>query len=383
MDKKEIKEILQEIEKEKNIGIEEGSDIDWKELLNKAWNGRKFIIVATAVFMALGLFSALTMTRQYTSTVTLVPELGKSSSSSSLSSITSMLGLGGMSLGASADAYNITVYPDVVASTPFTTNLFKMRVKDPEEEIDTTLVGYLTREKFSLSPAAIIGSITKPIFALFANDSLSTKSVTDINIFKLTKKQDKVVQYLNKAIQVEVDKKTGQTTIQVTMDNPVIAATVADTVCKHLREYITDYRTKKAREDLANYNKIADESYQRYLNATKAYAYYQDHNRGLILNAVISEGSRLANEVQIASQLYQQMKAQAEMARGKVIDEKPVFAIIQPASVPLRAANSRAKVLIIWTFIGFALSCAWVLYGKEYWLKGKNMFREIKSQDKL
>ena len=36
MDKKEIKEILQEIEKEKNIGIEEGSDIDWKELLNKA-----------------------------------------------------------------------------------------------------------------------------------------------------------------------------------------------------------------------------------------------------------------------------------------------------------------------------------------------------------
>lgn len=380
MDKKEIKEILQEIEKEKNIGIEKGSDIDWKELLNKAWNGRKFIVVATAVFMALGLFSALTMTRQYTSTVTLVPELGKSSSSSSLSSITSMLGLGGMSMGASADAYNITVYPDVVASTPFTTNLFKMRVKDPEEEIDTTLVGYLTREKFSLSPAAIIGSITKPIFALFANDSLSTKSVTDINIFKLTKKQDKVVQYLNKAIQVEVDKKTGQTTIQVTMDNPVIAATVADTVCKHLREYITDYRTKKAREDLANYNKIADESYQRYLNATKAYAYYQDHNRGLILNAVISEGSRLANEVQIASQLYQQMKAQAEMARGKVIDEKPVFAIIQPASVPLRAANSRAKVLIIWTFIGFALSCAWVLYGKEYWKKGKTMLNEIRSK---
>ena len=380
MDKKEIKEILQEIEKEKNIGIEKGSDIDWKELLNKARNGRKFIVVATAVFMALGLFSALTMTRQYTSTVTLVPELGKSSSSSSLSSITSMLGLGGMSMGASADAYNITVYPDVVASTPFTTNLFKMRVKDPEEEIDTTLVGYLTREKFSLSPAAIIGSITKPIFALFANDSLSTKSVTDINIFKLTKKQDKVVQYLNKAIQVEVDKKTGQTTIQVTMDNPVIAATVADTVCKHLREYIIDYRTKKAREDLANYNKIADESYQRYLNATKAYAYYQDHNRGLILNAVISEGSRLANEVQIASQLYQQMKAQAEMARGKVIDEKPVFAIIQPASVPLRAANSRAKVLIIWTFIGFALSCAWVLYGKEYWKKGKTMLNEIRSK---
>ena len=57
------------------------------------------------------------------------------------------------------------------------------------------------------------------------------------------------------------------------------------------------------------------------------------------------------------------------MARGKVIEEMPVFAVIQPASVPLKPQNSRAKVLIIWTFLGFALSTAWVLYGKEYWEK--------------
>ena len=376
MNKEEIKQVLQEIEKEKNVEAVEESSIDWQDLLSKAWRGKKFIITVTVVFMFLGLISALTMTRLYTSKVTLVPELGKSTSSS-LSSLSSMLGLGGMTMGSSADAYHVTVYPEVVASTPFVAKMFDMRVTDPKKGIDTTLVGYLTRERFSIGN--VIGYVTKPIFSLFSNKEEETKG-NELNLFHLTKEQDRIVKTMNKAIQVDVDKKTGETTIQVTMDNPVIAATVADTVCKHLREYIVEYRTRKAREDLENYKKIADESYQRYLKASKAYAYYQDHNRGLILNAVISEGSRLSNELQIASQLYQQMKLQAEMARGKVIDEKPVFAIIQPATVPLLPQNSRAKVLIIWTFIGFVLSCAWVLYGKEYWQKGKTMLNEIKSK---
>ena len=376
MNKEEIKQVLQEIEKEKNVEAVEESSIDWQDLLSKAWKGKKFIITVTVVFMFLGLISALTMTRIYTSKVTLVPELGKSTSSS-LSSLSSMLGLGGMTMGSSADAYHVTVYPEVVASTPFVAKMFDMRVTDPKKGIDTTLIGYLTRERFSIG--SVIGYVTKPIFSLFSNKEEETKG-NELNLFHLTKEQDRIVKTMNKAIQVDVDKKTGETTIQVTMDNPVIAATVADTVCKHLREYIVEYRTRKAREDLENYKKIADESYQRYLKASKAYAYYQDHNRGLILNAVISEGSRLSNELQIASQLYQQMKLQAEMARGKVIDEKPVFAIIQPATVPLLPQNSRAKVLIIWTFVGFVLSCAWVLYGKEYWQKGKTMLNEIKSK---
>ena len=376
MNKEEIKQVLQEIEKEKNVEAVEESSIDWQDLLSKAWRGKKVIITVTVVFMFLGLISALTMTRIYTSKVTLVPELGKSTSSS-LSSLSSMLGIGGMTMGSSADAYHVTVYPEVVASTPFVAKMFDMRVTDPKKGIDTTLIGYLSRERFSIGN--VIGYVTKPIFSLFSNKEEETKG-NELNLFHLTKEQDRIVKTMNKAIQVDVDKKTGETTIQVTMDNPVIAATVADTVCKHLREYIVEYRTRKAREDLENYKKIADESYQRYLKASKAYAYYQDHNRGLILNAVISEGSRLSNELQIASQLYQQMKLQAEMARGKVIDEKPVFAIIQPATVPLLPQNSRAKVLLIWTFVGFVLSCAWVLYGKEYWQKGKTMLNEIKSK---
>ena len=367
MDKNELKEVLLEVEKEKtkmNTLQQEDSDFDYKEMLNKAWNGRKFIFSVTAIFIVIGLISAFTMTRKYTTTVTLVPELGNSKSNSSLSGITSMLGLGGTFSGMNADAYNVTVYPEVVASTPFITKLFNIRVSDPENEIDTTLIGYMTREKFSLS-----GLVIKPILSLFATDSVET--VDKVDIFRLTKKQSDIVKVLNKSIVADVDKKTGETTIKVTLDNPVVSAIVADTVCKNLKEYITEYRTRKAREDLTNYQKIADESYQAYQKASRAYAYYQDHNRGLILNAAISEGTRLQNELNIASQVYSQMKLQAEAARGKLIDEKPVFAVIQPATVPLQSDNSRKQILLIWTFAGFILSCAWVVF-KDSIMKFKN-----------
>lgn len=169
MDKNEIKEILKEIESEKNsnanaTATEEVSDIDWKELLGKAWKGRKFIIKVTAVFAVLGVIAALMMSRAYCTTVTLVPELGKSSSSSSLSGMLGALGLGSLPQGATADAYNVMVYPEVVASTPFITDLFDIRVSDPENNIDTTLVGYLTRKS---AVGKAIGAVTKPIMDMF------------------------------------------------------------------------------------------------------------------------------------------------------------------------------------------------------------------------
>lgn len=348
--------------------FDEESEIDWQAYINKVWKGRKLIILVTVIFMAVGLAYALTMKRTYNCTVTLAPELGGSKGAGGLGGLASMLGMGGMATGGGNDALGVSYYPNIVSSTPFLTQLMNIHVADPEEEIDTTLVGYITG-KPGFSIMKFIG---------LAKDSIDPRENT-IDIFHLTRKQDGIVQYLSKAVTADVDKKTGEITISVTMGNPVIAATVADSVCSRLQAFITDYRTKKAREDLAYYQKLADEAYAKYKQTTNAYAYYQDHNHGLILNAVISEGSRLQNEASIATQVYTQMKQQAEMARAKVQEEKPIFATIQPATVPLKATNSRAKVLMMFTFIGFVLSVAWTLFGPEYFGKAKEMFLTAKN----
>ena len=66
--------------------------------------------------------------------VTLAPESSKNNSS--LSSIASMLGVGGMSAGNEADALSVLLYPDIVSSTPFMIDLFDTPVKVMDEDAE-------------------------------------------------------------------------------------------------------------------------------------------------------------------------------------------------------------------------------------------------------
>ena len=67
MDKNELKQVLIEVEKEKrNIEHQSQSTdkpFDWQGIVMKLWSGKKFIIMVTGVFVALGLVAALTMTK--------------------------------------------------------------------------------------------------------------------------------------------------------------------------------------------------------------------------------------------------------------------------------------------------------------------------------
>ena len=43
-----------------------------------------------------------------------------------------------------------------------------------------------------------------------------------------------------------------------------------------------------------------------------------------------------------------------------------MFAVVQPATVPLKPSNSRAKVVLIFMFLGFVGSAAWKLFGADF-----------------
>ena len=98
---------------------EEELEIDLMEYARKLWAARKVLFKAAGIGALIGLVIAFSLPRQYTVEVTLVPEAGKGGSGGGLSSVTSMLGLGNMNMGNDADALNVTLFPDIVASTPF------------------------------------------------------------------------------------------------------------------------------------------------------------------------------------------------------------------------------------------------------------------------
>lgn len=167
------------------------------------------------------------------------------------------------------------------------------------------------------------------------------------------------------------------------MDDPQIATQVADTVCQRLQEYIINYRTKKAKEDYDYYRMLADEAHKKLVKAQAAYAVSVDFDRSVILQSVNSEKQRLQEEASLANQLYTQMEQQKEMAKAKIQELKPVFAVVQPATMPLfPSGTSRKMVVLGFCFLGFCLSAAWILFGAEFIGKFHTDLKEkIKEQN--
>ena len=85
------------------------------------------------------------------------------------------------------------------------------------------------------------------------------------------------------------------------------------------------------------------------------------------------EQERLQSKYNVANTIYGEMAKQLEQAKMQVKRDTPVLAIVQPVAVPSRPSNSRARTLIVWTFLGFVLGCGIVL-GKGYLPKIKEMF---------
>jgi RNA-splicing ligase RtcB len=150
------------------------------------------------------------------------------------------------------------------------------------------------------------------------------------------------------------------------MQDPVISATLTDTVMNRLQEYITDYRTMKARHDLAYIQKLYDESREDYYKAQQRYARYIDSNQNIILSSYRTESERLQNEMNLAYSVYNQTAQQLQVAKAKVMEITPVYTVVQPATVPLHPSKPKKSMLLIgFVFLGFVGTSAWVLFGRD------------------
>jgi uncharacterized protein involved in exopolysaccharide biosynthesis len=228
-----------------------------------------------------------------------------------------------------------------------------------------TYYDYLLKEQKAPWWSEAMGATTKAIGSLFSG-SKKKKEETAVDPFRLTKKQTAIVNSMKKRIVCDVDKKTMVITIDVTDQDPLIAATMADSVQQRLQDFITDYRTKKARKDLEFSRKAFEEAKQRYEHARRRYASYSDANMRVFLESVRSEQNKLSQELSIQSQVYTQASAQLQQAELDVQRETPAFTVLEPATVPVRKAGpARAKMCLIFLFLAFLGTTVYVLYKED------------------
>lgn len=356
---------------------QEISEIDLVTLFHKLIRKRKSLYKAIGAGIIAGAIIGFSLPKTYQVDVSLSPESGVSATSG-LSGIASMFGLGNASAGFGEDALTFNMFPEIVKTNPFALEMLQIPIQTQKGDC-VILYDYLDTEKkpwwshIMGAPGILIGGI-KSFFKEEQEDSIKA-----IDPFRLTPEQSGRIGMLKKILEVETDKKSNMTKVTVSLQDPLAAAVVADSAVHKLQEYITDYRTRKAKQDYDLQLSLCEQYKKEYFESQQEYAKFADANRNVILQTVTSEKERLQKNLTLAEQIYSQSMGQLQVLRGKLQEAKPVFAVVEPATVPLAPASPKKMLIIIaFAFLAFVLESAWILFGKDIYHDFKN---ELKKKD--
>lgn len=361
MSKEKIKETLSQQQPEEQ-------EIDLIELARKIWAEHRLIFKWCSISVVLGLIIAFSIPKEYSTEVKLAPEAkGKSAVGSSMGALAAMAGI---NLGTSSgeDALSPELYPDIVSSTPFLIELFNVQVEDVKGKYRTTLYTYLDEHQRSPWWSSLFSFPFKVLgwgMSLFKDKPEEKEEV--LNPFKLTSDQTQILKALNSRISISIDKKTGITTLSVLMQDPLISATLTDTVMVKLQNYITEYRTNKAKRDLDFIKILYKEAKENYYNAQVKYAQNVDGNLNVTKLTSKAEQDRLKDEMSLAYNVYNQVAQQLQTSKAKVQEITPVYTVVQPATVPLQASKpNKIMILIGFIFLATIGSIGWILFFKDF-----------------
>lgn len=359
-----------------NQPYEEEEGIDIMALVRQLWDGRKTIIIWTCVFILLGLVAALTMKRTYSVSTVMVPQMN-SKSNSSLSSLAALAGVD-MGMDLSAKDLSPLVYPQIVNSVPFRRELLYTPLHFAKADSAVSMYTYF-KEIAKPSPMAYVKKYTIGLPFLLLNALKKEKpemvlpssgSDDSPKPLLLTKDEVKLLTVVAESVSLNVDKKEGLITLNVNGVEPIQTAELALKAQQLLQEEITRFRTEKAQRDLDYIQDRYNETKKEAESLQAALASVSDRSQDVIGSRNRIQRERIQQKYTLANAIYTDMAKQLEQAKMQVKRDTPVLTVIQPVTVPSKPSNSRAKTLIVWTFLGFVLGCG-IVFVKGYWPKLK------------
>lgn len=323
-------------------------------LLLYAWKKRVLFLKTCGTAIILGLIIAVSIPKEYVTTAKLAPETNDNTrKTGELGGLAAMAGINLNNTG-SSDAISPELYPDVVQSIPFLVELFPVQVTDKKGTFHSSVYDYISKYQHETWWDYILGIPFRGLAAIKQLFSEKKEQSDEVNPFYLTAEQQQVINGLRNRISIFVDKKTMVITINVRMQDPVISATLTQVILEKLQTYITNYRTQKAKQDLKFTEKIYAEARDAYYKSQQAYAKFEDSNKNIISASYRTEQERLKNEMTLTFNVYNSLAQKYEQDKLKVQEQTPVYAIIDPATVPLKAISPN-KVIILMALLFMAL----------------------------
>lgn len=312
-----------------------------------------------------GLIIAFSIPKEFTTTVKLAPET--TDATSKMSNLGGLAAMAGIDLGSASgqDALSPNLYPDIVHSTPFLLELFPEKVTDKEKKYTTTLYDYIAGHQRFAWWSILMKAPLKGIAALRSFFSGNEENDGDLNPFQLTHKQEDVLKtYASASPSMSIKNTSRYSRCQ--------HARPADLSRRgaQYRDKVTDlYHTlpdAESKERSGIYRKVLKESRSAYYKAQQAYAAFEDGNKNIISASYRTEQERLRNEMTLTFNVYNTLAQKLEQDKLRVQEQTPVYTIIEPATVPLKASSpKKLLILVAFIFLAFIGGCGYLII-KEY-----------------
>lgn len=342
--------------------------IDVPELIEIIKQRKHYFAWTLPIALVIGVVIMWGTPKFYNCRVKLAPET--STSSNALTSLASSFGFK-IANQVSEDAIVPEFYPDVMASNDFMVSLFDVQIETIDGDIHTTYYDYL--DNYQKCPWW--DNLSVSISKLFGEEEDEEPETFDP--FRLTRKQTAIMKGIAHSFSCAVDKKTDVITIFVEDPDPLVCATMADSIRQKLQDFITTYRTSKARNDLEYLIKMRDQVHAQYKEAQSRYTRYKDANLDLFTSRDKAYRADLENEVEILANSYNNLCTQIQLNEAKVQAKTPAFTILQSASVPIKPVGPhRTQSVLLIMLATFVLTAIFAVVksqmeNREY-LKSEN-----------
>lgn len=331
--------------------------IDLREVWANIKKRKKWFFIAWPVTLVLSSLIIICVPRTYSTSTALAPEMNIPTSGGSLSDIASGFGID-IGNRTSTDAIYPSLYPDLMEDNGFIYSLFNMRVKSADGAIDTTLYAY--KRYFTKYPWwSVAMNNLKGLLPKSKDVRGKDRGNEAFNPYRLSKEDDAVMGAIRQSIGISVDKKNDVITISTEAQDPLICKTIADSVRQRLQEFITTYRTKKARNDVDYYAKLTADAKAEYEQVRQKYSSYADANMDVVLKSYKSKTEDLENDMQLKYNAYTALQTQLQAARAKLRENTPAFTLLKGAAVPVKATGPKRMFFVIamWFLVTFILIC--------------------------
>ena len=327
--------------------------ININDIAKKLWAKKKLFAKTLPIAFIVACIIILGFPRYYTTEVKLAPELGGTSMSGTLGSLASSFGFDLDNLK-SDDAITPLLYPDLMEDNGFVTSLFNVQVKSKDGSIKTTYHDYLKKYQKPVIWTVPIDWVKN----LFKEEEKKGKTgITDP--YNLSKDEDDIAGSIRDKIKINFDKKTAVISISIKDQDALICKTIGDSVKERLQDFITNYRTSKARNDYEYYLKLTQEAKQDYENARQRYGSMADANTKVALKSLEMKLEDMENDLQLRFNAYTTVSTQMQASKAKVQERTPAFTVIKGASVPIKPAGPKRMIfvafILLLTFAGTSL----------------------------